>query len=159
MSDGVSVHVQIASSATGVPVERDIREWVRAAIETSCDRPFCEVSVRVVDEEEGRTLNSRYRGIDRATNVLSFPAGNDVTPELPPDVPGPLGDILICGPVVEREAAEQGKAAADHWAHLLVHGTLHLLGHDHEDAGEAAEMEALERRILASRGVADPYAA
>ena len=157
MSDSVSVDVQMAYSAAGVPDERDIQNWVGTAIELLCDKPFCEVSVRVVDEAEGRTLNNRYRGIDRATNVLAFPV--DATVDLPPDVPGLLGDIVICGPVVEREAAEQHKTAADHWAHLLVHGVLHLLGHDHQEAGDAAEMEALETRILAAGGVADPYAA
>lgn len=159
MSDRVSVDVQIASSAAGVPAKRDIQNWVSTAIEMLCDKPFCEVSVRVVDEAESRALNRRYRGIDGATNVLAFPAGADATPDLPPEAAGLLGDIVICGPVVEREATKQRKTAADHWAHLLVHGALHLLGHDHRGAEEAAAMEALEKRILASRGVADPYAA
>ena len=97
-----------------------------------------------------------YRGKDRETNVLSFPAGDD---GLPPDVARPLGDLVICAPVVLREAGEQGKSVADHWGHLLVHGSLHLLGFDHETDAEASAMEGLEREILAARGVADPYLA
>ena len=115
-----------------------------------------EVSVRIVDEVESRNLNRQYRDRDYATNVLSFPGGDAA---LPPGLPRPLGDIVICGPVVQRESAEQGKTATDHWAHMLVHGTLHLLGFDHALEPEAARMEAMEAQILASRGVGDPYAA
>lgn len=99
-----------------------------------------------------RALNARYRGRDYATNVLSFPA------ELPPGVDVPLlGDIVVCAPVVAREAAEQHKAPRAHWAHMLVHATLHLLGHDHEQPHDATRMEALETRILAALGFPDPY--
>jgi probable rRNA maturation factor len=112
------------------------------------------VSVRIVDTEEGQALNLQYRGRDYATNVLSFPV------ELPPGVNLPLiGDLVICAPVVAREAAEQGKKPADHWAHLTIHGTLHLLGYDHIDEAEAETMEALETRVLAGLGIADPYIA
>ena len=108
--------------------------------------------MRVVDEPEMRALNARYRGKDYATNVLSFPA------ELPPGVELPLlGDIVVCAPVVAREAQEQHKRERWHWAHLMVHGTLHLLGHDHERPRQAAGMEAIERRILGALGIADPY--
>jgi len=108
--------------------------------------------VRIVDEPEMRELNARYRHKDYPTNVLSFPA------ELPPGVDVPLlGDIVICAPVVNREATEQHKAPRAHWAHMLVHGTLHLLGHDHERERDAAVMEALERRILAGLKFPDPY--
>ena len=108
---------------------------------------------RIVDEAEGRALNERWRGRDHATNVLSFPA------ELPPGVALPLlGDLVVCAPVVAREAAEQGKAEADHWAHLVIHGTLHLLGFDHETEAEATVMEDLERALLAGLGIGDPYA-
>jgi probable rRNA maturation factor len=97
--------------------------------------------------------------MDKATNVLSFPADSETLDNLPPDLPCSLGDIVICGPVVEREAEAQHKEKAAHWAHLLVHGTLHLLGHDHDVAAEAVEMEAIETRILRRRGIGDPYAA
>lgn len=152
----VTVDVQIASSIKHVPDTADIRQWIEAAIaEAAIERP-CEVSVRVVDEEEGRDLNSRFRGKNHATNVLSFPV--DATREfLPAELHGTLGDIVICGPVVESEASAQGKVLADHWAHLLVHGTLHLLGHDHDIEADARRMEALEIRILGLCGVADPY--
>jgi len=104
-----------------------------------------------------RGLNRDYRGKDKPTNVLSFPAGQ--VAGLPDAEPVPLGDIVVCADVVSDEAATQEKAPADHWAHMLVHGTLHLLGFDHEDETDAATMEALETRILAAGGVADPYGA
>jgi probable rRNA maturation factor len=154
MSAAVSVDVQNASAAVSVPDATDIQAWVELAISQLSQAPG-EVSVRIVDEEEGRQLNNTWRGEDVATNVLSFPADNG----LPADAPRSFGDIVICGPVVEREASEQGKATADHWAHMLVHGALHLLGYDHEIDNEALEMEALERQILAACGVDDPYAA
>jgi probable rRNA maturation factor len=116
-----------------------------------------EVSVRIVDAEEVRTLNREYRDKDRATNVLSFPAGP--LAGLPDDAPILLGDIVVCASVVDSEAAEQGKDVADHWAHMLVHGTLHLLGFDHEDDTEAAAMEALETQVLTQHGLPDPYGA
>ena len=99
-----------------------------------------------------KALNSRYRGKDYAANVLSFPA------EVPPELGIPLlGDIAICAPVVRREARLQGKKERAHWAHLLIHGTLHLLGHDHRKARTALAMESLETRILATLGISDPY--
>ena len=113
-----------------------------------------DVSVRVVDEDESRTLNKQYRKQDKPTNVLAFPAS---LVGLPDDERDLLGDLVICGPLVEQEAAEQGKSAAGHWGHLLVHGMLHLLGYDHETLGQADEMESMEKRILANRGVEDPY--
>lgn len=158
MKQRVSVDVQVASSAGSVPREQDIQSWIDAALDQSGNDSRSEISVRVVDEEEAKDLNRRYRGTDRATNVLSFPAGGDAPLALPPGAPRLLGDIVICGPVVEREAAEQGKTVADHWAHMLVHGALHLLGYDHEADAQAAQMEALEKQILASGGVGDPYA-
>ncbi|MDH4071734.1 MAG: rRNA maturation RNase YbeY [Gammaproteobacteria bacterium] len=153
MNERLTIDVQVATTVASAPDEETVRTWVRSAAGPHVDG-FAELSVRFVDEDESRRLNAGYRGKDRATNVLSFPAD---AVGLPPGAARPLGDLVVCGPVVEREAAEQGKAVADHWAHLLVHGTLHLLGYDHETDGDAAEMEALERRILASGGVADPY--
>ncbi|MEO5342672.1 MAG: rRNA maturation RNase YbeY [Gammaproteobacteria bacterium SHHR-1] len=111
-----------------------------------------ELVVRIVDEAESQRLNRDYRGQDRPTNVLSFPF------EGPAHLPAEsLGDLVICAPVVQREAAEQGKPLAAHWAHMLVHGILHLRGYDHQGDAEAEEMEALERQILAELGFADPY--
>lgn len=159
MSAEISVDVQNASVAGNVPAEREIRSWIRTAIEQAGAPSPAEVSVRIVDEEEGQALNRTYRGTNKPTNVLSFPAGNDSGAGLPPEVPRSLGDIVICAPVVVREARAQGKDVADHWAHLLVHGTLHLLGYDHERDEDATKMEDLERRTLAARGLGDPYAA
>ena len=115
----------------------------------------CEIAVRLVTEEEGRELNRRYRERDSATNVLSFPVGEDAI--LPDDEPVPLGDLVLCAAVVHSEASAQNKPIADHWGHLLVHGTLHLLGYDHETDAEAAAMERLEIEILAAKGVPNPY--
>lgn len=152
----VVVDVQIASGIEHVPNFAEIQKWIEAAIfETDIEQP-CEVSVRVVDEAEGRELNSRFRGKNYATNVLSFPV--DASQEyLPAELHGTLGDIVICGPVVAKEADEQGKDIGHHWAHLLIHGTLHLLGYDHAAEAEAQRMEALEIRVLGLCGVADPY--
>jgi probable rRNA maturation factor len=110
-----------------------------------------------VDEAEGRALNKQYRNKDSATNVLSFPLADAELAKLPAEVPLALGDIVICGPVVAREASEQGKDSADHWAHMLVHGALHLFGYDHQTDEQAQEMAAYEARILAVGGVENPY--
>lgn len=159
MDAGVSVDVQMASAVASVPDESEILSWVAEVISELAVERECEMSIRIVDEEEGRELNKQYRDMDKATNVLSFPADSDTLGKLPPDLPCSLGDIVICGPIVEREAAAQHKDASAHWAHLLVHGTLHLLGYDHEADAEAMAMEAIETRILKRRGVRDPYAA
>ncbi len=136
----------------GVPSAASFRQWVEAALHGARRRKATELSIRIVDAEEGQALNRDYRGKDYATNVLSFPA------ELPPGVKLPLiGDLAICAPVVAREAAEQGKKPRDHWAHMTVHGVLHLLGYDHIEDDEAEKMEALETRVLAGLGIADPY--
>jgi probable rRNA maturation factor len=159
MSAGVSVDLRVACAVGSVPDEAVVQSWVQdVVIEMGIGRD-CEVSIRIVDEQEGQALNQQYRDQGNATNVLSFPVDSPSVQYLPADVPRTLGDIVICGPVVEREAIEQNKQVESHWAHLLVHGTLHLLGYDHEDDAEALEMEAIETRILARRGVADPYTA
>jgi probable rRNA maturation factor len=150
----LDVAVGYAAPRKGVPASASFRRWIEAALKGARRRKASEVSVRIVDAEEGRALNLQYRGRDYATNVLSFPV------ELPPGVDLPLiGDLVICAPVVTREAAEQGKKPADHWAHLTVHGTLHLLGYDHIDEVEAEAMEALETKVLAGLGISDPYLA
>lgn len=134
----------------GLPSSVSFRRWVTVALQGRVKR--ADLGLRIVDEREGRALNRHYRGKDYATNVLSFPA------DLPPGVELPiLGDIVLCAPVVAREAREQGKALNAHYAHLTVHGVLHLLGFDHEDEREAEAMELLEREILASLGIDDPY--
>jgi len=144
------IDVECASADPAIPGAPSMRRWVRAAL--GAEHAAAELSVRIVDEAEMRELNDRYRHRDYATNVLSFRA------ELPAGVDVPLlGDIVICAPVVNREAAEQHKTSRAHWAHMLVHGTLHLLGHDHERAREAAAMEALEKRILSGLKFPDPY--
>ena len=152
-------HVEVAvgyatASRKGVPAPASFRRWVEAALKGARRRKATQVAIRIVDADEGQALNRQYRGRDYATNVLSFPA------DFPPGVQLPLiGDLVICAPVVAREAAEQGKKPTDHWAHMTVHGTLHLLGYDHIEDGEAEAMEALETRILAGLGISDPYLA
>ena len=149
-----TVHVGYAVPRTGIPAAASFRRWVDAALRGAKRRKATELSIRIVDTTEGRALNRDYRGKDYATNVLSFEA------KLPPGVKLPLiGDLAICAPVVAREAAEQGKRERDHWAHLTVHGVLHLLGYDHIEDADAEVMEALETRVLADLGIADPYAA
>ncbi len=151
------VDVQLACDDPDTPDAESIREWVVSAIAAAevTAKGGLEVSVRVVDVDEMQTLNREYRDKDKPTNVLSFPAGE--IDGLPADEGSLLGDVVICAAIVRDEAEEQGKTLADHWGHMLVHGTLHLLGHDHMTAAEATEMEGLEVRILTSRGVADPY--
>ena len=146
------VSVGYALPRTGIPSAASFRKWVASALEGRIRE--ADLAIRIVDAREGRSLNRHYRGKDYATNVLSFPA------DLPEGVKLPLlGDLVICVPVVTREATEQGKRLNDHYAHLTVHGALHLLGWDHEDEREAECMEQLEREILASLGIADPYLA
>lgn len=148
-----TLHVGYAVPRAGLPSPISFRRWAAAALHGARRRKPAELAIRIVTAEQGRALNRDYRGRDYPTNVLSFAA------ELPPGVKLPLiGDLALCAPVVLREAAEQGKLARDHWAHLTVHGVLHLLGHDHLDPREADAMEALETRILAGLGIADPYA-
>lgn len=142
---------------TGLPARPQFRQWVLAALTGAGRRFDSEVAIQIVDAAEGQAMNRQYRDKDYATNVLSFPA--EVPEGLPVDFDFPqLGDLVICAPVVAREAAEQGKPLDAHYAHLTVHGVLHLLGFDHIEEDEAEEMEALERQILATLGIADPYA-
>jgi len=139
----LALAIQRASRASHIPSDRVLRHWARAALAREAA-----VTLRYVAGTEGRRLNREFRGKDYATNVLTFVYGDR-----------PLaGDIVICAPVVRREAREQGKPVAAHHAHLLVHGLLHLAGFDHEDDREARRMEARERRILAALGFPDPYA-
>jgi len=147
--DLLCIDIDIACDADGIPGEDAMRQWIAAAL--PADGEF-EISLRIVDEDEIRTLNSTYRHKDYATNVLSFPA------DLPEELALPLlGDIVVCASVVKCEAHEQGKSPNAHWAHMLVHGTLHLLGYDHVDDTEADVMEALETRIITGLGFDPPY--
>jgi len=142
-----------------VPAESEFAAWVSTALEMTGSaggsKPAT-LSLRIVDEQESAQLNHDYRGRNYATNVLSFGHG---LPQAILDAleEHPLGDLAICAPVVLREAAEQGKTAHAHWAHMVVHGLLHLQGHDHEDDAQAEEMETLERSILKALGISDPY--
>ena len=145
-----SVVVQVLVGGMTVPPAVRMRKWVSAACDGRC--PGTQITLRIVDEPESRALNRDYRGIDRPTNVLSF------SYDPPPGSDALIGDLVICAPVVAREAAEQGKLPAAHWAHMVVHGTLHLLGYDHQNEDEAREMESLETKILAELGFPDPYA-
>ncbi len=152
MPDDLVIAVSYGLPRAGLPAPASFRRWVGAALRGTRRRKPAELAIRLVDAAEGSELNRQYRGKDYATNVLSFPA------ELPPGVDLPLlGDLAICAPVVLREAAEQGKPPAHHWAHLTIHGVLHLLGHDHIAEADAERMEALETRILAGLGIPDPY--
>jgi probable rRNA maturation factor len=149
------IDIEAVSESSRIPATGDIEKWVSAALDAALDTSGrnSEISIYIVDETESQTLNHQYREQDKPTNVLSFPA------DIPEEVGIPLlGDLVICAPVVEREALEQGKTLAAHWAHMLVHGTLHLLGYDHIDDTEAETMESLETRILGQLGFPAPYA-
>ncbi|MBN6076837.1 rRNA maturation RNase YbeY [Aggregatibacter actinomycetemcomitans] len=145
------IDLQIASAdENGLPTAEQIEQWATAAVQPQSDE--VEMTVRIVDEMESHALNLNYRGKDRPTNVLSFPF------ECPDEVELPLlGDLVICRQVVEREAQEQEKPLMAHWAHMVVHGSLHLLGYDHIEDDEAEEMESLETQIMIGFGFVDPY--
>lgn len=145
MKSDFSLSVQYASDAQNLPLRPTFRRWIRAAIL----KPVA-ITIRIVDTEEGRELNASYRGRDYATNVLTF-----VYDEFDPV----MGDIVLCAPVVEREAQEQSKPLEAHYAHMTVHGALHLQGYDHENESEATVMEALETQIMARLGYPAPYGA
>ncbi len=151
----VQVDVQLASDHGSVPDSDEIAAWVCRAIGATGHPGAREVSIRVVDAAEMQQLNFEYRDQDKPTNVLSFPAGD--LDGLPDEAESPLGDIVVCATVVADEAGQQGKSVADHWAHMIVHGTLHLLGFDHENDSDAAEMECLEIQIMTDHGIANPY--
>lgn len=145
------VDIQTASSEP-VPSERDMRHWITAALTGRTTQEQVEISIRLVDEQEMTRLNETYREKKGPTNVLTFPA------DLPPELGLPLlGDVVFCAPVVIAEAAQQGKSTNAHWAHMAVHGTLHLLGYDHIEEEEAATMEALESAILRQLDYSCPY--
>jgi probable rRNA maturation factor len=146
----LSVYLHNAAGRRGVPVRKSFEAWIGAIPELR--RRRAEVNILIVGTAEGRRFNRQYRHKDYATNVLSFPYER-----LPREKSNLLGDLVICAPVVTREAAEQGKRAREHWAHLTIHGVLHLLGYDHRTATQARRMETLEVRILAALGIGNPY--
>ncbi len=148
----LDLSVQYACNRDGVPCRADFRRWLLAA-----EPGAARIKVRLVDEAEARELNRDYRGKDYATNVLTFAYDEGEDMPLPEGLPL-MGDLVLCRQVVEREAAEQGKVLDAHYAHLSVHGMLHLQGFDHIEDAEAEEMEAREREILAGLGYPDPYA-
>ena len=144
------VSVSYGLPRAGLPSAQSFKKWAAAAVKGRIRK--ADLAIRIVDSKEGCALHRHYRGKDYPTNVLSFPA------DLPEGVTVPLlGDLVICAPVVAKEAKEQGKTLAAHYAHLTIHGVLHLLGMDHEDEREALLMEQLERDILADLGYSDPY--
>jgi len=145
----IDIVVQNACSFTEVPCNQQFELWATVALQ---GRGEAELLIRLVEKNESRQLNARYRNRDKPTNVLSFPA------DLPQEIDLPLlGDVVICAPLVAQEAEEQNKSSLSHWAHLTIHGTLHLLGYDHQTEQEAAEMESLETCLLQSIGFPDPY--
>lgn len=146
---GLTIDCQWATDASGLPAEADLATWARCAFLGTGE---AEVTLRLVDEAESAELNGRYRNKDRPTNVLSFPF------EAPPGIPlNLLGDLVICAGVVAAEARAQQKSPTAHWAHMVIHGMLHLQGYDHVDPDEADIMEGLEIRLLATLGFPDPY--
>jgi probable rRNA maturation factor len=147
----LELDLQIALDLPRLPAEADFRRWAEAALAGADHRQDAELTLRIVNEAESAALNETYRHKPGPTNVLSFPF--DAPPEVDSSL---LGDIVICAPVVLREAVVQGKTPEAHWAHLVAHGVLHLLGYDHDEA-QAEAMEALEIRILAGLGFPDPY--
>lgn len=143
------VNVQTVTDGEGVPSAPEIIEWASRALRLGPHE--AEITVRIVDLEEARNLNEKWRGGAGPTNVLAFPIeGLKVEHRL-------LGDVVVCGPIANEEAARDGKLASAHWAHLVIHGTLHLLGYDHLNDTDAAQMEAVERTLLGELGYPDPY--
>ncbi|MDG1693275.1 MAG: rRNA maturation RNase YbeY [Porticoccaceae bacterium] len=147
----IILDIQSASSSEDIPDEHSIKCWVTAAV--GLKTGDTELSVRIVDEPEGKALNETYRGASGPTNVLSFPFDVEIPEPLPL-----IGDIVICAPVVAREAKQQNKDLKAHWAHMIIHGVLHLLGYNHQNDSEAVIMETLETEIMQTLGFPPPYA-
>lgn len=159
------ITVQFAIARKGVPSPQRLKRWAQAALgEIPVTRSLratfrrgAGISIRIIGAAESRRLNASWRGKDKPTNVLSFPSGLTDARQAA-NGPVPLGDLAICAPVVAREAREQGKTAEAHWAHMVIHGVLHLLGYDHEVDREAEFMESRETNLLATFGYPNPYA-
>lgn len=151
-NNDINIEVQYAISSDGLPGADDIRSWAVAALQANMDT--AELVVRIVDIAEITALNLQYRGKDSATNVLSFPYD-----ELPGVTSNLLGDVVVCAPVVASESVAQGKSLQSHWAHLVMHGVLHLRGYTHDEKDRAEDMETLEQQLMAAAGFPDPYRA
>ena len=160
----IEVDLYRTTESTDVPEDRLMRLWVKTALTTKANRKLprrhnLDLSIRIVDEPESQRLNHRYRGKPVPTNVLAFPA--DITiplsEEWPENLPFPLGDLAICAPVVKREAEQQNKACNAHWAHMVIHGVLHLIGYDHLNNFDAEQMEALEAELVTGLGFPPPW--
>ena len=159
------VDLQIASDNKQLPTLTQLEQWTKLALQTACGE--AEITIRMVNNEESHALNLQYRGQNKATNVLAFPFEQPEfeDPELAAAMATELGsvsyigDLVVNAPLLVQEAAEQHKSVIDHWAHLIIHGTLHLQGFDHIEDQEAQVMEALEARLLASLNIANPYVA
>jgi len=146
------IDLQIASEHPRSPSPSQFKQWVESALQNTIKDEEQELTIRIVDEKESQSLNKQYRDKDKPTNVLSFPF------EAPPQIDlNLLGDLVICAPIVSNEAIEQKKSEISHWAHMVVHGTLHLQGYDHFENDEAEAMEALEIEILTTLGFPNPY--
>lgn len=148
----LSIVIQDACPSESKPSADDLRSWVGSALNGDVRG---ELTLRIVSEAESAELNSRYRGAKGPTNVLAFPAQPDLPSEA--DELPPLGDLVVCAPVVAREAVSQGKPSEAHWAHIVIHGVLHLVGYDHDSEPQAERMEDRERALLEGFGVSDPY--
>jgi len=156
----IKVDIQIACENYNVPSKEDFETWIMLSIRNIdfiLEQDF-EIGIRVVNESESKRLNKQYRKINQSTNILSFFSSMDDNIRWSKTIPKPLGDLVICAPVIEREAIEQGKELFAHWAHMIVHGMLHLVGFDHAVEHEANEMESLEVDILEELGFSNPYA-
>jgi len=155
----IDVQIQRATRSAAIPDDEQFQLWVELVVadeRIELGENNLTLAIRVVDEEEGLHFNRKYRGENHATNILSFPA--ELPEGLPPVVAqSHLGDLLVCAPLVVREAIEQGKPEINHWAHLTIHGVLHLLGFDHKQDESAALMEKLETELLAGLEIPDPY--
>lgn len=143
--------LQIACNDQSLPSLEQFQSWVDTTIQSITEKEF-ELTIRIVNSDESQQLNNQYRGKNKPTNVLSFPF------EVPEGIDlNLLGDLVVCAPVVQEEASEQKKTLVDHWAHMVIHGCLHLLGYDHINDDEAEEMETLEINILAKLTINNPY--
>lgn len=147
----LKVNLQVAIAGEALPTAEEFTTWTRAVL-AECSEE-AEVTIRIVSEAESAALNQQFRGRAGPTNVLAFPFDSPIPLDLPL-----LGDVVICAPVVRREAQEQDKAVQAHWAHMVIHGSLHLLGYDHHTPYQAHHMESLEQTILAALGFPNPYA-
>ncbi len=147
-----TIDLQIASEHTRCPSVSQLKLWVESSLQEMDEKEDQELTIRIVDEQESQSLNKQYRGKDKPTNILSFPFESPAQIEL-----NLLGDLVICAPIVSREAKEQEKSEISHWVHMVVHGTLHLQGFDHIEDDEAEAMEALEIKILNTLGFQNPY--